>query len=74
MNTQIAYTGRKLNSCFNIKDLPKFEHQYDIVYLGNCPDPNCNGNYIGETARRMSERVVDHSGRDKLHLFKHTTE
>ena len=44
MNTQIAYTGRKLNSCFNIKDLPKFEHQYDIVYLGNCPDPNCNGN------------------------------
>ena len=51
MNTQIAYTGRKLNSCFNIKDPTKFKHQHDIVCLSNCPDPNCNGNYIGETAR-----------------------
>ena len=50
MNTQIAYTGRKLNSCFNIKDPTKFK-QHDIVCLSNCPDPNCNGNYIGETAR-----------------------
>ena len=31
---QIAFAGRNLNSCFNIKDQTKFEYQHVIVYLG----------------------------------------
>ena len=30
---------------------------------------------FGETGRRMSERVIDHNGRDKnSHIFKHSVE
>ena len=35
LNTQVTYTGKKLSTCFNIKDQAKFEHQHDIVYHGN---------------------------------------
>lgn len=60
---------------FNIKDPTKFGHQHDIAHLSNCPDPNCNDKYTGETARRVPERIADHSGRDnKLHLFKPANE
>ena len=65
------YTERKLNYYFNIKNPTKFEHQHDIVYLGKCPDPDCNDNYIDETARKISEWIVDYSGRDnKSYLLK----
>ena len=33
INTQVTYTGKKLSTCFNIKDQMKFEHQHDIVYI-----------------------------------------
>ena len=33
---------------------------------------NCTDSYIGETARRLSERVMDHAGRDtKLSIARH---
>ena len=33
---------------------------------------DCTGSYIRETARRLSERVIDHAGRDrKSHIVKH---
>ena len=71
INTQIAYTERKPNSCYNINDQTKLEHQHAFLYLGSCLDPNCNDNYIGAPVRRMSERIFDHIGRDsKLHLNK----
>ena len=39
----------------------------------NCPD--CSATYIGETARRMEERVQDHNKRDKnFHVLKHSKE
>ena len=32
----------------------------------------CNDNYVNETPRCISERVLDHSGRDKnSHILKH---
>ena len=38
-----------------------------------CPDPTCKSTYIGETARRLEERVKDHTGRDhNSHLLKHS--
>ena len=58
-----------------MKDKTKFEHNHDIVYHGICPETDCSENYIGETARRISERVKDHRGKDvHSHLFKHTVE
>ena len=60
---------------FKIKGQTKCEHKHDIVYLGTCPGDNFLDNYIGESARRISERIIDHNGKDeKLHIFKHSCE
>ena len=43
----------------------------DVIYFGKCPEENCVDNYLGECARRISERIIDHGGRDqKSHLLK----
>ena len=62
-NTQIAFKD-KLNSCFKIKDTVNFEHKHDLDYHGKCPANNCKDDYIGETGRRISERIMDHNGKD----------
>ena len=72
---QITYTGKKISSQFNIKDKTNFEHQHDLIYHVNCPIPTCGDNYIGETARRIHERIKDHNGRNyKSHMLKHSIE
>ena len=44
----------------------------DLVYFSRCPSTNCTDSYIGETARRLIERVMDHAGRDaKSHIVRH---
>ena len=60
---EITFTGKKLNSCFSIKDKTTFEHQGDLVYYVNCTNPSCHENYLGECGRRIIERVKNHSGR-----------
>ena len=41
----------------------------------NCPENDCPYNYIGETARGISERVLNHTGKDiNSHLYKHSIE
>ena len=73
VTAKIGFTGKKLSACFQIKDQTKFEHKHDIVYLSTCPEENCSDSYIGESARRISERIIDHNGRDqKSHIFKHS--
>ena len=53
------------------KDNTEFLHKQDLVYHTDCPVENCNDDYVGETARRISERVINHGGRDKkLSYFK----
>ena len=75
INTQVTYTGKKLKTCFNIEDQTTFQHQHDIVYRGKCPEIDCIDNYIGEASRRVSERIIDHNGRDrKSHLLRHSIE
>ena len=40
-----------------------------------CSAENCSNDYIGESARRIIERVKDHGGRDtKSHVLKHNSE
>ena len=75
VKVQTAFTGKRLSSCFKTKDRTKFEHQHDIIYQVKCSAENCSDDYIGESARRIIERVKDHSGRDtKSHVLKHSSE
>ena len=60
----IAFTGRKVGTSFQIKDKTEMKHNHDIVYYNECPEEQCNENYIGDTGRRISERIIDHAGRD----------
>ena len=75
VKVQTAFTWKRLSSCFKTKDRTKFEHQHDIIYQVKCSAENCSDDYIGESARRIIERVKDHGGRDtKSHVLKHSSE
>ena len=75
VKVQTAFTGKRLSSCFKTKDRAKFEHQRDIIYQVKCSAENCLNDYIGESARRIIERVKYNGGRDtKSHLLKHSSE
>ena len=46
-----------------------------MVYYADCPNEKCRENYIGESGRRISERIKDHNGRDlKSHILGHSIE
>lgn len=75
VNVRITYKATKLNSKFKIKDKTEVKHSHNLVYEVTCPEPNCQATYIGETARRLNERVKDHSGRDHdSYVLKHSLE
>ena len=61
----LVYTGTKLGSNLNIKDITKKEHKHDLVYSIKCPEETCNETYNGETGRRLIERFGEHRGKDK---------
>ena len=72
VKTRITYTGRKLGTKFQIKDLTKNQHEYDLIYYSKCPEPNCDKDYLGETGRRIIERAADNCRNIKQsHLLKH---
>ena len=75
LKPRIAFTSRKVVISFQIKDKTEMKHNHDIVYYNECPEEQCNENYIGETGRRISERIIDHAGRDsKSYVYKHCIE
>ena len=55
----------KLSDKFNIKDQVKKEHQHNLVYIVNCPSQACTQTYIGETARRLTSGLEEHSGKSE---------
>jgi len=70
-----TYTSTKLSTKFDIKDKTLKEHENNVVYKIKCPEENCYKTYIGETRRRVIERMKDHSGRDhNSQVFKHSIE
>ena len=72
---QITYTRRKLGSLFQTKDQTIFEHKHDVICNGKCPAENCVDDYIGETARGVNERIIDHTGREiNSNLLQHSVE
>ena len=73
--TKSAYSAMRLKGKFNTTTKTVKEHQHDITCYVECPEENCDENYVGETRRRLSERVIDHNGWDKtFHIFKHLVE
>ena len=71
-DVRIILTGTILSSHFNIKDDTNKQHKHDFVYFSRCPSTDCTDSYTGETARRLSERVMDHAGTDtKSHIVRH---
>ena len=49
--------------------------KHDLVYDVKCTEPSSHDNYVGETGRRITERIKDHSGRDHTsHMVKHNVE
>ena len=75
IRTDVVFQGEQLSSCFNIKDKTEFPHIQYLVYHAECPEESCNDDYVGETARPISERVIYHSGKDKnSHILKHQIE
>ena len=72
---QIAFTGRKVGTSFQIKDKTETKLNHDIVYYNKCPEEQCNENYIDETGRRINERIIDHAERgSKSFIYKHCRE
>ena len=70
--TNAAFKGEKLSSSFNVKDKTKFPQKHDLFYHAKRAEESWNNEYVGEAARRISERVLDHNGRDKnSQILKH---
>ena len=65
IQSKVVFQGTKLSDKFNIKDQVKKEHQHNLVYIVNCPSQACTQTYIGETARGLTPRLAEHSGKSK---------
>ena len=71
----MTYQSKKLSTKFKVKDKAELYYQSNLVYYGNCPNQTCIEDYIGETDRRIKERIIDHNKRDKnSHILKHSRE
>ena len=68
VKVMITYQRTKLSSRSQVKEQTKFEHRNDVVYCCKCPENDCDDFYIGETDRRISERIIDHKN---LHPLQH---
>ena len=70
---QHVHKNRRLGSVFDIKDQTKLEHKHDLTYLVKCPENACSETYLGETARRLNERIIEHADKDnKSQMPMHT--
>ena len=56
----VSFKADKLASRFNVKDKINIKHQNNVVYKLECPQERCPHTYIGETARRLDERISEH--------------
>ena len=57
VKTCTAYSGTKLSTKFQLKDLTKKDHQHDVANYAKCPEEQCTEDYTGETGRHLIERV-----------------
>ena len=75
VKTIVTYQSKKLETKFQLKYKTRFNQQNNLVYYSKCPNKTSNENYVGETDRRIEERIMDNNKRDKnSHLLKHSRE
>ena len=55
VKTNIADTGQKLKSRFQINDKVNEKHKHDLIYYTQCPEAFCKKDYLGETGRSIIE-------------------
>ena len=60
-----AYSTSKWSIKFNMKSKIEEDHRLDVTYYVKRPEETCREDWINETGRKLFERVIDHSGRDK---------
>ena len=53
---KIVFKGSKLSWKFQVEDRTIFSHNHDIIYHVTFPENGFPYNYVGQTARRISER------------------
>ena len=70
INIQLAYTGKKLKSEFQLKGSTDFAQTHNVVYEAICPSDNCGKRFIGKTDRRLGGRSKEHLG-EKSHFGQH---
>ena len=71
VKTTVTYQSKKLGTKFQLKDKTKFHRQSNLVCYSKCLDKTCNEDYVGETDRRIEQRIIDHNNCDKnSHLLK----
>ena len=58
---EVGFKSTKLSSYFNVKDKINFEHNHYLIYHTKCPEPTCIDDSVGESARRITERIKDHN-------------
>ena len=50
-----------------------FYYSFILSFLVKCPENTCSERYLGETARRLTEKIIKHAGKDnKSHMVKQT--
>ena len=63
---RFTYQGKKLGSCFRIKDKVREEHQSNLVYgYSTADNESGNPDYVGETRVRFETRIHEHLVTDK---------
>ena len=71
--TTICYTGIKFGAKYDkIKNTVKKSQQHDVVYYATCLEPGFVEDYTNEAVRRLNERVTNHNGETKSHIFINT--
>ena len=63
VNTMVRDKSTKLSTKFPVQDKTDFQHKNIVVYHSECLSEGCHENYIGETNRRIVERIQDHNNR-----------
>ena len=48
IKTDVAFLGKHLSFCFNVKDKTEFPRKHDLVYHAECPVESCNEDYVGD--------------------------
>ena len=75
IQTIVIYQIKKLSTNLHVKDKTIFYHQSNLVCYGKCPNQTCTEDYIGESDRRIKDRIIDRNKLDKnSYILKHSHE